>query len=159
MAECRFRPLGDVWYWLWRHLLIERPWFSIRVFGWHLPSILYRFDVISAFLYAENGANTISAARGRGRSKVTVRFLDPDLVKVGFGIFRLSFTCQKLFEFFDVHVNCALKFMGKGYSPVKNLSSMKPQKNPSFGRFASFETSFVQIGSVVWSVGPVTINR
>jgi hypothetical protein len=30
----------------------------------HLPSILYRFDVISVFPIAENGGKTISAARG-----------------------------------------------------------------------------------------------
>jgi hypothetical protein len=35
------------------------------VFYRHLPSILYRFDVISAFVIAENGRKTISAARGR----------------------------------------------------------------------------------------------
>jgi hypothetical protein len=46
-------------------------------------SILYRFDVISAFLIAESGGKTISAARARAcyiASEVAVRFLDPDLV-------------------------------------------------------------------------------
>jgi hypothetical protein len=40
----------------------------------HLPSILYRFDVISAFVIAENGRKTISAARGRVRPEVKSPF-------------------------------------------------------------------------------------
>jgi hypothetical protein len=44
------------------------------VFYRHLPSILYRFDVISAFVIAENGRKTISAARGRARSEVKSPF-------------------------------------------------------------------------------------
>jgi hypothetical protein len=40
----------------------------------HLPSILYRFDVISAFVIAENGRKTISAARGRARPEVKSPF-------------------------------------------------------------------------------------
>jgi hypothetical protein len=39
-----------------------------------LPSILYRFDVISAFVIAENGRKTISAARGRARPEVKSPF-------------------------------------------------------------------------------------
>jgi hypothetical protein len=44
------------------------------VFCGHLPSILYRFDVISAFVIAENGRKTISAARGRVRPEVKSPF-------------------------------------------------------------------------------------
>jgi hypothetical protein len=44
------------------------------VFCRHLPSILYRFDVISAFVIAENSRNTISAARGRVRPEVKSPF-------------------------------------------------------------------------------------
>jgi hypothetical protein len=40
----------------------------------HLPSILHRFDVISAFVVAENGRKTISAARGRARPEVKSPF-------------------------------------------------------------------------------------
>jgi hypothetical protein len=69
----------------------------------HLPSIFFRFetsDIISAFVIAENGRKTISAARGcKAGSEATVRFLDPDLVSVGLGILQLSFTCQKFFDF------------------------------------------------------------
>jgi hypothetical protein len=44
------------------------------VFFRHLPSILYRFDAISAFLSAENGRKTISAARGRSRPELSLPF-------------------------------------------------------------------------------------
>jgi hypothetical protein len=44
------------------------------VFYRHLPSILYRFDVISAFAVAEIGRKTISAARGRARPEVKSPF-------------------------------------------------------------------------------------
>jgi hypothetical protein len=76
------------------------------------------------------------------------------LVKVGAGFFRLSFTFEKLFDFFDLHVKCRLKFFGKGYLPVKKkFSLMKPPKGPSLGQSAWFDASCVQIGSVVWSAG------
>jgi hypothetical protein len=85
----------------------------------HLPSILYRFDVISAFVIAEDGRKTISAARGRARPEVKTPFdsLTPICDRSVFGIFRSSFTCPKLFDFFDLHVKCPLKILGKGYSP------------------------------------------
>jgi hypothetical protein len=38
--------------------------FSSSCFADNLPSILYRLSVINAFLIAENGGKTISAARG-----------------------------------------------------------------------------------------------
>jgi hypothetical protein len=44
------------------------------IFGRHLPSILYRFDVIRAFVIVENGRKTISAARGRVRPEVKLPF-------------------------------------------------------------------------------------
>jgi hypothetical protein len=44
------------------------------VFYRHLPSILYRFDVIGAFVIAENDRKTISAARGRARPEVKSPF-------------------------------------------------------------------------------------
>jgi hypothetical protein len=44
------------------------------VFCGHLPSILYRFDVISAFVVAENDRKTISAARERARPEVKSPF-------------------------------------------------------------------------------------
>jgi hypothetical protein len=40
----------------------------------HLPSILYRFDVISSFVIAGNGRKTISAARGRSKPEVKSPF-------------------------------------------------------------------------------------
>jgi hypothetical protein len=44
------------------------------VFYTHLPSVLYRFDVIGAFVIAENGIKTISADRGRVRPEVKSPF-------------------------------------------------------------------------------------
>jgi hypothetical protein len=44
------------------------------VFCRHLPSILNRFDVIRAFVNAENGRKTISAARGHARPEVKSPF-------------------------------------------------------------------------------------
>jgi hypothetical protein len=122
---------------------------------------LYRFDVISAFVIAENGRKTISAARGRVRPEVKSPFdsLTPIWYRSALEFFQLSFTCQKLFDFFDLHVKCPLKFLGKGYSPVKKFFIDETPKGPSLGQSASFEISCVQIGSVVWSVGPVTKKR
>jgi hypothetical protein len=59
------------------------------VFCRYIPSILYCFDVISAFVIAENGVKTISAAMAACQTgnEVTVLFLDPDLIQVGFGFF------------------------------------------------------------------------
>jgi hypothetical protein len=42
---------------------VDRDHSFLFVFCLHLPSILYRFDVISAFLIAENGGKPISVAR------------------------------------------------------------------------------------------------
>jgi hypothetical protein len=96
---------------------------------------LYRFDAISAFLIAGNGRKTISAG-----SDVIVRFLDPDLMYVGFGILRLSLTDQKLFDFFDLHVKCPLKILGEGVLPTeKFFSSMRPPKGTSLWQTTSFE--------------------
>jgi hypothetical protein len=125
----------------------------------HLPSILYRFDITSAFVIAENGRKTISAARGRVRPEVKSPFdsLIPIWCTVGrfwnfSTIFYLSkvirhcrFACKMLFENF-----------GEGIFPVKYFSSMKPPKGTFLEQSASFEISCVQIGSVVWSVGLVT---
>jgi hypothetical protein len=44
----------------------------------------------------------------------------------------------------------------EGIFPRENIfSSMRPPNGTSLDEFASFETSYVQIGSVVWSVGLV----
>jgi hypothetical protein len=60
------------------------------VFYRNLPSILYRFDVISAFVIAENGRKTISAARGRVRPEVKSPF---DC--------STPIWCRSVLEFFD----------------------------------------------------------
>jgi hypothetical protein len=61
--------------------------------------MLYRFEVISTFLTAANDGKTISDPRGAcyTGSDVTIRFLDPDSLKVGFGIVRL-FGCLSPFK-------------------------------------------------------------
>jgi hypothetical protein len=73
MAEFRFRPLGA----FDTGTDVTSRWSDhgfLFVFYRHLPSILYRFDVISAFVIAENGRKTISAARGRVRPEVKSPF-------------------------------------------------------------------------------------
>jgi hypothetical protein len=96
------------------------------------------------FLVAENGEKTISAARGRVRSgsDVTIRFLDPDLVLVGFGIFHLSLAVQKLFDFFDLRAKCPLKMLGRDIPLEKSFSSIRPLKGTSLSQTASFEHFF-----------------
>jgi hypothetical protein len=46
---------------------------------------------------------------------------------------------------------------GEGLFPVKKIFIDETPTNPSLGQSASFDASCVQIGSVVWSVGPVTL--
>jgi hypothetical protein len=83
-----------------------------------------------------------------------------DSLTVAFGMFRLSFTCPKLFDFFDWHVKCRLKILGMGYSHGKQLFSwLRPPKGTSLEQAASLDASCVQIGSVVWSVGLVTKEK
>jgi hypothetical protein len=131
------------------------------VFYRHLPSILYRFDVISAFVIAENDRKTISAARGRARPEVkspfdcltpiwyrsVLEFFDYLLPVQSYSIFL--FACKMPFENF-----------GEGILPrEKFFLSMRPPKGTSLEQSASFEISCVQIGSVVWSVGLVTKQK
>jgi hypothetical protein len=47
---------------------------SLFVFQRHFPSILCRFDVITAFRHAETGEMTISAARGVLEPEMTSPF-------------------------------------------------------------------------------------
>jgi hypothetical protein len=54
---------------------------------------------------------------------------------------------------------CPLNFLGKGYSPRKKFSLMRPPKGTSVAQSASFDSSCVQIGSVFWSVGRVSKKR
>jgi hypothetical protein len=73
MAECRFRPLGtfdtgsDI-------INRQSDHDFLFVFCGYSPSILNRFDVISAFLVAENGGKMISAASWRVRPEVKSLF-------------------------------------------------------------------------------------
>jgi hypothetical protein len=121
------------------------------VFYRHLPSILYRFDVISAFVIAESGRKTISAARGLARPEVkspfdcltpigyrsVLEFFDYLLPVLSYSTFR--FACKMLFENF-----------GEGIFPRENFfSSMRPRKGTSLKQSASFEISCVK--SVQWS--------
>jgi hypothetical protein len=115
------------------------------VFCRHLPSILYRFDVISAFVIAENGRKTISASRGRVRPEVKSPF-------------DYLLPVKSYSTFFDLHVKRTPfeNFGERIFRREKNFSSMRPQKGTSLGQSASFEISCMQIVSVVWSVGLLT---
>jgi hypothetical protein len=58
---------------------------------------LYRFDGISGFPLAEYGGMPLGSVPDG--NDVTFRLLDPDLVWLVVGIFRLFLTVQKLFDF------------------------------------------------------------
>jgi hypothetical protein len=131
------------------------------VFYRHLPSILYRFDVISAFVIAENARKTISAARRRARPEVKSPF---DCLT--------SIWYRPVLEFFDyllpVESYSTFRFarklpfenFGEGIFPGEKIFSlMKPPKGTSLEQSASFEISCVRIGSVVLSVGLVTKQK
>jgi hypothetical protein len=85
---------------------------------------LYRFEVISDFVIAENGGKTISVAKGRARPKVTssIGSLTPIWYRSVVEFCVLSLTDQKFFDFFDLHAKCPLKNSGEGYSPMKEFS-------------------------------------
>jgi hypothetical protein len=71
--------------------------------------------------------------------------------------FSIIFYLSKVIRLFRFACKMPFEIFGEGIFPrEKNFSSMRPPKGPSLGQSASFETSCVQIGSVVWSVGPVT---
>jgi hypothetical protein len=86
----------------------------------HLPSILYRFDAISAFVIAENGRKTISVARGRVRPEVKspFDFLTPICYRsvLEFFIYLLPVESYSTFLF---AFKMPFENSGKGYSPVK----------------------------------------
>jgi hypothetical protein len=127
------------------------------VFYRHLPSILYRFDVIGAFVIAENDRKTISAARGRARPEVKSPF--DCLTRLGIGRFwnfSIIFYLSKVIRLFRFACKMPFENFGEGiFRREKFFSSMRPPKGTSLEQSASFEISCVQIGSVVWSVGLV----
>jgi hypothetical protein len=49
------------------------------------------------------------------------------------------------------------EIFGEGIFPVKKILIDETLTGPSLGQSASFDASCVQIGSVVWSVVPVTL--
>jgi hypothetical protein len=49
------------------------------------------------------------------------------------------------------------EIFGEGIFPVKKVFIDETSTGPSLGQSASFDASCVQFGSVVWSVGPVTL--
>jgi hypothetical protein len=49
------------------------------------------------------------------------------------------------------------EIFGEGIFPVKKNFIDETPTGPSLGQSASFDASCVQFGSVVWSVGPVTL--
>jgi hypothetical protein len=127
------------------------------VFYRHLPSILYRFDVINAFVIAENDRKTISAARRRARPEVKSPFdcLTPIWYRSVLEFFDY-FYLSKVIRLFRFACKMPFENFGEGIFPREKIFlSMKPPKGTSLEQSASFEISCVQIGSVVWSVGLV----
>jgi hypothetical protein len=64
------------------------------VFYRHLPSKLYRFDIISTFVIAENSSKTISAARGRARPEVKSPYF-VDIVTLSISLSGRSFSIER----------------------------------------------------------------
>jgi hypothetical protein len=121
---------------------------------------LYRFDVISAFLIAENGGKTISAARGRVRPEVKSPFdsLTPIWYRSALEFFGYLLP-SKVIRLFRFACKMPFEIFGEGIFPVKKFFIDETPKGTSLGQSASFEASCVQIGSVVWSVGRVTKKK
>jgi hypothetical protein len=71
----------------------------------------------------------------------TICFLDSDFVWLAVGIFRITLTVQKLFDFFDYHWKCALKILGRDSPKEKMFFSMTPQKGISLRQSARNEVS------------------
>jgi hypothetical protein len=96
---------------------------------------LYCYNVISAFLIAENGGKTILAARGRVRPEVKSPF---DSLSAfwywRFGIdrhvkiFGYLLPVKSYSTFLICMYNALWNFLGKVHSPWKKFSSMKPPK-------------------------------
>jgi hypothetical protein len=51
----------------------------------------------------------------------------------------------------------SFEMLEEGIFPVKKFAALRPLKGPSLDQSASFDVSCVQTGSVLWSVGPVTL--
>jgi hypothetical protein len=79
-----------------------------------------------------------------------------------FGIGRLwnfsaIFYLSKVIRLFRSACKMPFEIFGEGIFPVKKIFIDEIPTGPSLGQSASFDASCVQIGSVVWSVGPVTL--
>jgi hypothetical protein len=131
------------------------------VFCRHLPSILYRFDVISAFVIAENGRKTISAAKGRARPEVKSPF--DSLTPIWYRSvleFLIIFYLSKVIRLFRFACKMPFENFGEGiFLREKFFFIDETPKGTSLEQSASFEISCVQIGSVVWSVGLVVKRK
>jgi hypothetical protein len=132
MAECRFRPLGGVDTGSDITSRYSDHGF-LFVFCRHLQSILYRFDVIGAFLIAENGRKTISAARGRVTPEVKSAFdsLSPIWYMSALD-FSAIFYLSKVIRLFRFACKMPFEIFGEEIFPVKNFFIDETPKGPCF---------------------------
>jgi hypothetical protein len=90
------------------------------VFCWHLPSILYRFDAISAFVIAENGRKTISAARGVLYRKWRYRSIPWPRFGIGWVLNFASISHRsKVIRLLRCACKMPFENSGEGYCPPK----------------------------------------
>jgi hypothetical protein len=69
---------------------------------------------------------------------------------------KKTITKVQLFEFFDLHVKSPLKCLVRDIPAWKKFFIDATPKGTSLGKTVLFEPLYVKIGSVVWSVRPVT---
>jgi hypothetical protein len=71
--------------------------------------------------------------------------------------FSAIFYLSKVIRLFRFARKMPFEIFGEGIFPVKKNFIDETPTGPSLGQSASFDASCVQFGSVVWSVGPVTL--
>lgn len=159
MAKCRFRSIGGVW-----DGCDVTNWQSDRcfmfVFHLNFPSIFCRFDVISAFPFAENDLNTILAARERAKPVLTSPF-DPLMpiwcsrpLAYNYTLFLTTWKLKVMWL-----SDCACKVLNETFGEriVSLISLLHETLNGiSLGRSASFDARIFETG---WAVRPLQMTK
>jgi hypothetical protein len=159
MAECRFRPLGGVL----KPDVTSPVDKATTVFSSCFVDI-YRLSCTVSTLLARLLLRKMAERRFRPLgacqtgSEVTIRFLDPIWFRSVLD-FSAIFYLSKVIRLFRFACKMPFEIFGEGIFPYEKIfSSTRPPKGPSLDQSASFDASCVQIGSVVWSVGPADKN-
>jgi hypothetical protein len=95
---------------------------------------LYRFDVISAFVIAENGGKTIAAARGRARPEVKSPFSS----STRFGMrrswnFSIIFYLSEVIRLLRFARKTPFEIFAEGIFPVQKFCIAESPKEPFLG--------------------------